>query len=446
MKIAERARLVAPSLSSINTSELITVLALVGSAAFLRFWRLGTPDDFFFDEVYHAFTAREFLHGNPAAWEFTATPPPGFAYEWTHPPLAKLFMAGGMAIFGENPFGWRFFSALFGTLSVLMVYLIGKKLFKNEEIAFLAAFLAIFEGLWFVQSRIAMNDAYVVFFLLATIYFMLTERHLFAGIFLGAAFASKWSAIWVVFPIALFFVYQYLQTEKERRRTFAIDSLLNIPYFYIAIPVFIYLLAYLPFFLTGHDFRDFWDTQRQMYWYHSGLEATHPYQSPWDTWPITQRPVYYYLSAAGDAKIYALGNPIIFWIGLPALAFALWQGVKRLRVAFQEDTGDISFRGRLTSTEFGLIFVVFTYLAFLLPWALSPRIMFFYHYLPSVPFLLLALGYGLWRLWQEGRGKPVAMALTATAVITFVYFYPHWAAVSVPDWLEESYYWFPSWR
>jgi len=61
-------------------------------AFFTRFWRLGIPDTYHFDEVYHAFTAKEMLLGNSAAWEFWNTPPEGFAYEWTHPPLAKLFM------------------------------------------------------------------------------------------------------------------------------------------------------------------------------------------------------------------------------------------------------------------------------------------------------------------------------------------------------------------
>jgi dolichyl-phosphate-mannose--protein O-mannosyl transferase len=183
-----------------------------------------------------------------------------------------------------------------------------------------------------------------------------------------------------------------------------------------------------------------------MYWYHSKLVATHPYQSPWDTWPITQRPVYYYVSPTGDAKIYALGNPILFWFALPALAFALWQGLKRWRLSYADDTGDISVAGRWNWLEFGLVFVVVGYLAFLLPWALAPRIMFFYHFLPSVPFMLLALGYTVWRLWQVPWGKAIAVALPVAAVVTFLYFYPHWAAVPVPTWLEESYYWFPSWR
>ena len=49
---------------------------------------------------------------NPAAWEWWNTPPAGFAYEWTHPPLAKLGMVLGLKILGNSPTGWRFPGAI----------------------------------------------------------------------------------------------------------------------------------------------------------------------------------------------------------------------------------------------------------------------------------------------------------------------------------------------
>ncbi|MFQ5879229.1 MAG: phospholipid carrier-dependent glycosyltransferase [Dehalococcoidia bacterium] len=447
MRVLDRAKLAAAvPFPTAMAAQYALVAGLLAVAAFTRFWRLDTPDNFYFDEVYHAFTGREFLRGNAAAWEFFATPPQGFAFEWTHPPLAKLFMAGGMLFIGENPLGWRFFGALLGVATVLLVYLLGKRLFKSEVVGLAAAFLLTFEGLSFVQSRVAMNDIYVVFFIVAALYFLVSDRHLLSGIFFGAALATKWSAIWTVFPIAFYFIYKFLQTERARRRSLLVESLLTVPYFFIVIPLFVYFLSYLPFFLTGHDLRDLWDLQRQMYWYHSGLEATHPYQSPWGTWPIMMRTIFYYISPSGDAKIYALGNPIIFWFGVPALAFAGWQGLKRVRIRLDRGTGEVAIAGRLRELDFGVLFVVVAYLSFLLPWALSPRIMFLYHYLPSVPFLALAGGYAIWRLWQRRWGRRGAIALLTAAFLAFVYFYPHLAAVPVPGWLGESYFWFPTWR
>src|SRR5581483_10533631 len=128
-------------------------------ALLTRLLNLGYPKNQMFDEVYHAFTAQQMFKGNPAAWEWWNPSPPGFAYEWTHPPLAKEFMVLGMYIFGDNSFGWRFFSALLGFGSIVLIYLISLHLSRKREVAIIAAFVASMDGLLLVMSRIAMNDS-----------------------------------------------------------------------------------------------------------------------------------------------------------------------------------------------------------------------------------------------------------------------------------------------
>jgi len=87
-----------------------------------------------------------------------------------------------------------------------------------------------------------------------------------------------------------------------------------------------------------------------------------------------------------------------------------------------------------------LALVVFSYLIFFVPWAASPRIMFFYHYLPSLPFLSIATAYVL------RRNMKIIPYFLTIAFILFIYFYPHWAGIKIPLWLDTSYYWFSSWR
>lgn len=82
---------------------------------------------FYFDEIYHARTA----------WETLNRIEP---YETTHPPLGKLLISSGIAIFGMNPFGWRVAGTLFGVALVPLMYLFGLKLFRNRYYAFCAAF------------------------------------------------------------------------------------------------------------------------------------------------------------------------------------------------------------------------------------------------------------------------------------------------------------------
>ena len=83
---------------------------------------------FYFDEIYHARTAWEMLHRIEP-------------YETTHPPLGKLIISSGIALFGMNAFGWRIAGALFGVALVPLMYLFGLKLFRNRFFAFSAAFL-----------------------------------------------------------------------------------------------------------------------------------------------------------------------------------------------------------------------------------------------------------------------------------------------------------------
>jgi dolichyl-phosphate-mannose--protein O-mannosyl transferase len=87
-----------------------------------------------------------------------------------------------------------------------------------------------------------------------------------------------------------------------------------------------------------------------------------------------------------------------------------------------------------------LALVVFSYLIFFVPWAVSPRIMFLYHYLPSIPFLAIATGYVL------RRNSKLIFGFLLICFLTFIYFYPHWTGLQVPLWLDKSYYWLATWR
>lgn len=409
-------------------------------AAVTRFYNLGSPTTHYFDEVYHAFTAGNMLRGNTKAWEWWNPNPDGFAYEWTHPPLAKEGMVLGMLILGDNSLGWRFPGALLGVGSVILVYFIAKEMFDDELTGLIASAIFSLDGLALVLSRIGMNDSYMLFFALLSVFSYLKKKNLPAAIFLGLSLASKWSALWV---IPIIFVAHFVFKRK-----------LNWSYvFFFIIPPIVYISTYFPLFTnkqiqseyvanTGYTLRVdnlslgnpigktgiipldmFLDTQKQMWWYHTRLKATHPYSSLWYTWPILVRPIYLYTSQELNgqvARIYAMGNPIVFWGGTLAIVGVSYFAIK--------------------DRNKKLWFIVFSYLVFFTPWAISPRIMFLYHYLPSIPFMAIAIAY-LLRKFKEW-----IIPFMVLSLIVFVYFYPHWAGLTVPLQLDASYYWLPSWR
>src|SRR5258706_3054733 len=147
--------------SSFSNKQSKTILALILLFASVpRTYSLGLPKTEYFDEVYHAFTAKVILHNDPKAWEWWNTPPTGFAYEWTHPPIAKLGMVIGMKIFGENSFGWRIPGALLGVGSVFLVYLIAKKLFEDEMVGLISGAVFCLLGLPLGLNRVAIEEYY----------------------------------------------------------------------------------------------------------------------------------------------------------------------------------------------------------------------------------------------------------------------------------------------
>jgi predicted membrane-bound dolichyl-phosphate-mannose-protein mannosyltransferase len=406
-------------------------IAVILFASGTRFYNLNNPPKHYFDEVYHAFTAQEMLHGVTYAWEWWNPNPKDYAYEWTHPPLAKELMALSMKFLGETAFAWRFPGALLGTLSVIMIFFIAKEIFKDDLLALLSSAIFALDGLPLTLSRIGMNDSYVLFFSLACVYSYLKNKNLLASIFLGLSLASKWSGLWLV-PII--FVIHFATKKK-----------LKLSYFYFfLLPPLIYLSSYFPLFTnkqiqneyvvnnyyeartdkTGIIPLDmFIDTQKQMWWYHTRLKATHSYTSMWYTWPFSVRPVYLYTSEETKmevSRIYAMGNPAIFWGGVLAISVSIFLAIKE------------------KNKRLGI--VVFSYLVFFVPWALSPRIMFLYHYLPSIPFMAIATAYIL-RRFDEWISPFLILSFA-----TFLYFYPHFSGTKIPIWLDSSYYWFKSWR
>jgi len=395
-----------------------------------RLWNLSYPKGYYFDEVYNAFTTQEFAKGNKDAYEWShQSPVAGTAYGWTHPPLAKLLGEVGILIFGDNEFGWRIANALIGVGVVYLVYWLGEKLLRSNLYALLAAGFAALDGLLLVQSRINMNDIVATFFILvafaAFVRYQLepiTYNLITLGLSLGLLVATKWTGLYAILVFGVWLGLQNLpagrQVLTQVRRWPALFAAL------IIIPAAIYVLSYSQYFILGGTWNNFVELQKQMWWYNTNLKATHTYQSDWWTWPLMLRPVWYYVdySVAGQiANIYAMGNPLLWWFGIPTMLFTIYWSLK--------------------TSNWRIWLIVVGFAAFWLPWARAPRIMFLYHYLPSIPFLCLALAYSLSKL-----PKWVTLASSVLILGSFVFFFPHWTGIHVPSNLDKYYFWMPSWR
>ena len=126
------------------------------------------------------------------------------AYEWTHPPFAKYGMVIGMLLFGENSTARRLGSAITGVISIYGIYLLVTALTKNKNVALFSAFLLSIEGLHLAQSRIAMNDMYMMVFFVFALYSAVKSRWKLAAICMDLPLApdgvrSTVSSLWHIY-------------------------------------------------------------------------------------------------------------------------------------------------------------------------------------------------------------------------------------------------------
>lgn len=416
----------------IIANKFLILILLVST--FFHLFRLDYPNAYVFDEVYHGFTAKEYLRGNPEAWEWWTTPPAGVAFEWTHPPLAKEVMTVSMYILSfftthnTDAFGWRLPGALLGILSVFLVYKLGQRLF-NTSTGLVAAFLFSFDGLNFVQSRTGMNDVYLVTFMLASVLLLLNRKFFLSALFVGLALSSKWSAFYLIGLNGLLLGHFFLTGKLKFK-----EALRAVIYIAILAPI-IYLLSYTPFFLLDHNYGDqnnwglFIELQKQMWWYHSNLVATHDYSSPAWSWPVNLYPVWYYVEYHSNglvSNIFASGNPALSWMGIGGILITIYD----LALSYKKTKKEIHSESTTHHVGFSLndrdrfVVILLGFFVFWLPWIFSPRIMFLYHYSPSIPFLCLSLAYQVELMVSNKKSRLIGLSILGLVFIGFLLVYP----------------------
>ena len=178
----------------------------------------------------------------------------------------------------------------------------------------------------------------------------------------------------------------------------------------IALPVGVYILTYIPWAMVenhqlvpgwppGHTGQTLLDLTGQMYGYHNGLTAAHPASSPWWAWPMNLKPVWFYqegLAAGTSAALYDAGSLVIWWLGIPALAFVSWMAFRRRSLA--------------------LTLIAVGFAAQWIPWARIDRAAFQYHYYTALPFVVMSLAYFFAELWHGASRHTWALARVAAAV------------------------------
>ncbi|MGW7365691.1 dolichyl-phosphate-mannose--protein mannosyltransferase [Streptomyces sp. NPDC054841] len=341
------------------------LVALV--AGVLRFWHLGSPKAVIFDETYYAKDAWALINqGYEGSWPkdidksilknpdaVTIPVDPGYV---VHPPVGKWVIGLGEQLFGFTPFGWRFMVFVLGTLSVLMLCRIGRRLFRSTFLGCLAGALLAVDGLHFVMSRTALLDQVLMFFVLAAFGCLLIDRdrarsklaaalpvdaegvlrpdvriaenlrlglrpwRIAAGVMLGLAFATKWNGLYILAAFGLMTVLWDAGARRTAGAVHPYQAVLRrdiLPAFVSTVPVAIvtYVASWTGWIVTDKGYfrdwaqnegrggawtwlpdwlRSLWHYETEVYDFHVNLTSGHTYQSnPW-SWIVLGRPVSYF--------------------------------------------------------------------------------------------------------------------------------------------------------
>lgn len=470
-------------------------------AAVLRLVNVGHPHQLAFDETYYVKDAWSlWTLGYEGTWGEGANdafitlrdlPLSDVGSFVVHPPLGKWLIALGMAIGGpDDSSGWRLATALLGTGTVLLVYLIARVLTGSTVVATVAGGLLAIDGLSIVMSRIALLDGPLTFFLLLGVLFVLLDRRrtipllerrdpekpdpfwgpilwrrpwlIAAGVAFGAASAVKWSGL---YALAGFGLYVVVTDALARRRAGVIvwpsDAVFRqgpVSFLLLVAPALAtYLISWTGWLVTagGYDRQSdpnpliaLWNYHQSMLGFHVGLNRGHPYASAAWEWPFLLRPTAVWVDSDPGpcgtdhciAVISTVPNPLIWYAGFAASVYLLFllvrSWVRRTPVG--------------PEISIPLVGLAVTYL----PWLMFPeRTIFQFYTVVMMPFLVLALALTL-RIIAGRREDPldrrqtgertVLIFLVVVALVS-LFFLPSWTGMSVPYdfWLVHN--WLPGW-
>jgi dolichyl-phosphate-mannose-protein mannosyltransferase len=493
-------------------------LLVTAFGAFLRFDRLRVPRAIVFDETYYAKDAWSILqHG--VEWNtvsnanaliqaghtniFSACSGTGCGEYVVQPEMGKLIIAVGEWLFGLNSFGWRFSSAVFGSLAILLMCRIARRMTRSTLLGCAAGLLMALDGLEFVLSRTGILDIFLMFFVLAAFGCMVVDRdvsrdrlaeaiarhpgeangpgprlgirrwRVAAGVFLGLAVATKWNAGSYIIALAALGIAWDIGARRSAGVRSPVRGALRdaawLPLTFLVIPLAIYIASWSNWFATstGYD-RNYAQLHGvnipvisalySLYEYHlqaisfgMGLKTPHPYQSqPWD-WLLITRPVaFYYESYTGPVAgpshfCPSTGCTGTWWsqevlaLGTPAI---WWASI--LALGFLLGWWLLHRDWRAGAVLLGV-------LAGWGPWfPLVSRTKFYYYALEFEPFLILAIVLCLGMILGPAAAGVIRRSVGAFAVgayllavlLMFWYFYSILAARVIPyhDWYSHMWY------
>lgn len=442
-----------------------------------------------------------------------------------HPPVGKWIIGTGMRLLGaDDRVGWRIGVALAGIVTVLLVVRAARRLLRSTLLGGVAGTLVALDGTAIVESRISILDGILAMFVLAAFAALLVDRdrtaarmraltaadgaagpgddgaapevpppesaaagagavapsaglgpslglrpwRLVAGVMLGLALGTKWSALYFVAAFGLLsFGWDLALRRRAGVRRWWQGALLRdaVPAFgsLVVLAAAVYTATWASWFATPDAYGrrwaemqpggtavsdaigSWWHFHEQIWNFHTNLEASHPYAAHPIGWIVQWRPTSFFYESPEPAgtlcgaercaqAVTSLGNPFVWWFAAVALVAALVVVLRRR---------DLTPVPLLVAVAAGW-----------LPWFLhADRPIFAFYAVVFLPYLAMLAAWAAGRLWRWSRddafvrrfvvlGYAVAGVLVVGAA---VFFYPVWTGQVIPVEAWQLRQWLRSW-
>lgn len=477
-----------PAPIALDRQDVVNLGFILFGTAILKLWRLGFPPEMVFDEVYHARAAGEYL---------IAVKP----LEWVHPPLAKLIISIGVYFYQLTGVGWRVVPVIAGTMLLASVYCLGRFTLPQRWQALIATLMLACDGVYFVQSRMAMTNIFATCFQVTAL--MLTWRfiqyywhsenrkrvivYFLITVFMsGLSLATRWTSLYSYGFIILAFGFIIMipstirlapaggmpEAEMPIVESPEVDEQENL------LPVLLPLRVYLRQALDG-----FTGLLSRVRWTLNGKVAGMWVLMPLITLAI---PAILYLIAYTPFFVnYGYDLPKVLqeqvniwnyhknltdphpyysaWYTWPWLGRPTWYYFQSYA---NNLIGGILAIGNpaiwwfsmpcvltvicigLLRRKLNILYLGVACLFMYLPWGMSPRTLNYAHYFfEAVPYACLSAAalMGFVVNHYKQKGVSLAAAYFGLVVFMFVLFYPIYSALPIPGWYYNLLRWFPTW-
>lgn len=320
-----------------------------------------------------------------------------------------------MHLLGDNAFGWRIPSVIFGSIAVLAFYLLMKRLATYKIVPLIATFLFSFDNMVFIQSRIAILDIFALTFMLLGLYWYYSGHSYLSAIGMSLSALTKITGVAGILIIIVVHAIRFA-TGRTKGKSWGNFFSWFEKYFLIYVVSFFVLLWIMDTLWVG--FSNPFKHIEFILSYSANLVSQCPngiISCPWQ-WLANQVTIPYLVvnvqvTSGGSTSSYTsvsfLGamNPAILYLTIPALLYAAY--------SYHKERSDL--------TLLSIVWFAATYLPYYPAIIIDQRVTYLFYLLAAVPAICAALAH---MISEQNPPKWVVVFYLGVVVVAFFLMFP----------------------